>query len=119
MDKKAARSKSGAGIFIAPKSDIAFKEMMRCEEVRRHFISDVLEIPPEEIRSVRLENPFLSRRGYREKQCILDVRMLLNDNSRINVNYRSGGWLTGTSAACFICQRCIRRTCSQARDMTG
>ena len=85
MDKKAARSKSGAGIFSAPKTDIAFKEMMRCEEVRRHFISDVLEIPPEEIRSVRLENPFLSRRGYREKQCILDVRMLLNDNSRINV----------------------------------
>lgn len=85
MDKKAAGWKAGTETFIPPKSDIAFKEMMRCEEVRRHFISDVLGIPLEEIRSARLENPFLSRRSRREKQCILDVRILLNDDSRINV----------------------------------
>ncbi len=71
--------------FIPPKSDVAFKELMRNEEVRRHFISDVLQIPLEEIKSVRLENTLLSRRSRQEKQCILDVRVLLNDNSRINV----------------------------------
>lgn len=32
-----------------------------------------------------MENPFLSRRSRQEKQCILDVRMQLNDDSRINV----------------------------------
>lgn len=58
---------------------------MRCEEVRRRFISDVLDIPLEEIKSVRLENTFLSRRSRKEKQCILDVRILLNDNCKINV----------------------------------
>ena len=36
--------------FIPPKSDVAFKELMRNEEVRRHFISDVLQIPLEEIK---------------------------------------------------------------------
>ena len=71
--------------FIPPKSDVAFKELMRNEIVRRGFISDVLDIPLEEIKSVRLENPFLSRRSGAEKQCILDVRMQLNDDSRINV----------------------------------
>lgn len=58
---------------------------MRNETVRRHFISDVLGIPPENIKAVRLENPFLSRHSRQEKQCILDVRMQLNDDSRINV----------------------------------
>ena len=71
--------------FIPPKSDVAFKELMRNEVVRRGFISDVLDIPLEEIKSVRLENPFLSRRSRVEKQCILDVRIQLNDDSRINV----------------------------------
>ena len=85
MNKKRARKKGRTGTFISPKSDLVFKELMRCEDVRRHFISDVLDIPLEEIKSVRLENTFLSKRSHREKQCILDVRILLNDNSRINV----------------------------------
>lgn len=73
------------GRFLPPKSDVMFKELMRNEVVRRGFISDVLDIPLEEIKSVRLENPFLSRRSRAEKQCILDVRIQLNDDSRINV----------------------------------
>lgn len=79
------RRKARQRTFIPPKSDIAFKELMRCEEVRRQFIGDVLGIPQEEIKSVRLENTFLSRRNRKEKQCILDVRILLNDNRKINV----------------------------------
>lgn len=57
------------GRFLPPKSDVMFKELMRNEVVRRGFISDVLDIPLEEIKSVRLENPFLSRRSRAEKQC--------------------------------------------------
>lgn len=57
-------SKGKAGEkFLPPKSDVAFKELMRSEKVRRHFISDVLGIPLEEIREVRLENTFLGRRS--------------------------------------------------------
>ena len=58
---------------------------MRNETVRRHFISDVLGIPLEEIREVRLENTFLHRRSRREKQGIPDVRLLLNNDRRINI----------------------------------
>lgn len=77
--------KETQGGFLSPKSDVVFKELMRNEGVRKGFISDVLAIPLEEIKSVRLENTFLSRRSRQEKQCVLDVRMLLNDNRRINV----------------------------------
>ncbi|MDE5893659.1 MAG: Rpn family recombination-promoting nuclease/putative transposase, partial [Acetatifactor sp.] len=79
------RKKQMLGKFLPPKSDVAFRELMRNEMVRRHFISDVLGISLEEIREVRLENTFLSRRSRREKQGILDVRVLLNNNCRINI----------------------------------
>ena len=71
--------------FLLPKSDVAFKELMRNETVCRHFISDVLGIPLEEIRNVWLENTFLSRRSRWEKEGILDVRLLLNDDRRIDI----------------------------------
>lgn len=71
--------------FLSLKADLVFKELMRNETVRKHFISDVLEIPLEEIKSVRLENTFLSRRSRKEKQGILDVRVLFNDESKINI----------------------------------
>ena len=71
--------------FLPPKSDVAFKELMRNETVRRHFISDVLGIPLEEIQRVWLENTFLGRHSRWEKEGILDVRLLLNDDRRINI----------------------------------
>ena len=71
--------------FMSLKSDLIFRELMRDEIVRKHFISDALGIPLEEIRSVRLEDTFLRRFNKRLKQGILDVRVLLNDNRKINV----------------------------------
>ncbi len=77
--------KNAAKNFFPLKCDVVFKELMRNKTVLRYFISDVLDIPVEEIRSVRLENTFLSRHGIRDKLGILDVRVLLNDESRINI----------------------------------
>ena len=71
--------------IVSLKYDFSFKQLMLNEEVRRYFISDVLEIPAEEIRSVRLANPFLWKRYARQKQGILDVRVELNDDSRVNI----------------------------------
>ena len=73
------------GRFLSLKYDYAFKELFQNEEVRRYFLSDVLKIPPEEIRSVRLVNTFLRRRHQRQKQGILDVALEMNDDSRIDI----------------------------------
>lgn len=72
------------GKFISLKHDYSFKEIFRNETVRKYFISDVLEIPLEAIRSVRLHNTFLWTRHKMQKQGILDVMMVLNDNSKMN-----------------------------------
>ena len=55
---------------ISLKADYAFKELFAHEKVRKQFLSDVLGIPLEQIRSVRMANPFLRKlstdksRGY-------------------------------------------------------
>lgn len=71
--------------LIPLKYDFCIKEIMDNETVRKHFISDVLEIPLEDIKSVRVVNPFLWRRYKRQKQGILDIQLELNDNTKINI----------------------------------
>ncbi len=53
------------------KYDFCIKEIMENEIVRRHFVSDVLHIPLENIKSVRIMNPFLWKRYKEQKQGIL------------------------------------------------
>ena len=71
--------------IISPKYDYCAKELFRNEAVRNHFVSDVLEIPMEEIRSSRLLNTFLWKRYRGQKQGILDVLIELNNNVKINI----------------------------------
>ena len=71
--------------IISPKYDYCAKELFRNEVVRNHFLSDILEIPVEEIRSSRLLNTFLWKRYRGQKQGILDVLIELNNNIKINI----------------------------------
>ncbi len=71
--------------IVSLKYDFAFKHLMRNEEVRRQFVGDVLGIPLEQIRSVRLGNPFLWKMFFWQKQGILDILLLLNDDRKVNV----------------------------------
>ena len=71
--------------LIPLKYDFCIKEVMDNEIVRKHFISDVLEIPLKDIKSVRIVNPFLWKRLKKEKLGILDVQLTLNDDSKINI----------------------------------
>ncbi len=70
---------------ISLKYDFCIKEVMENEIVRRHFISDVLRIPLEEILSVRIMNPFLWKRYKKQKLRILDIQLTLNDDTKINI----------------------------------
>ncbi|MDE7354534.1 MAG: Rpn family recombination-promoting nuclease/putative transposase [Acetatifactor sp.] len=70
---------------VSLKYDFSFKHLMLNEKVRKYFISDVLGIPVEEIRSVRLSNPFLWKRYRKQKQGILDILVELNDDSKVNI----------------------------------
>lgn len=71
--------------IVSLKYDFSFKHLMSNEEVRKYFISDVLEIPVEKIKSVRLSSPFLWKRFFWQKEGILDILLTLNDDSKVNI----------------------------------
>ena len=71
--------------IVSPKYDICGKELFQNELVRKHFISDVLKIPVNQIHSVRFANPFLRKRYRRQKLGILDILLEMNNDCLINI----------------------------------
>ena len=71
--------------IVSLKYDFLFKYLMRNPLIRRYLVSDILDIPAEKIKSVRLANPFLWKRFFRQKQGILDILLILNDDTKINI----------------------------------
>ena len=71
--------------IISPKMDFAFREIMEDDEVRRYFICDALNMSVEQVKETRLGNPFLRRRHRKMNLGILDVKVFLQDGTRINL----------------------------------
>lgn len=71
--------------FVSLKYDDVFKEVFSREGVRKQFISDVAGIPLENIREARLVTPFLRKRYRRQKQGILDIAVVLQDGTKVDI----------------------------------
>lgn len=72
-------------MLISMKNDYAFKELFAHEKVRKQFLSDVLGIPVEEMKSVKIKNPFLRKRFRNQKQGILDMALEMTGGTKINI----------------------------------
>ncbi len=71
--------------LMKPKVDFAFKEIMTDENARIGFLSAVLKLEPKEIQKTNLLNTNLRKLHQDEKQGILDVRILMNNNTEIDI----------------------------------
>ena len=71
--------------IISLKYDDVYREVFSSENVRKQFLSDVLGIPLESIRTARLAAPHLWKRYRSQKLGILDIVLELNDNTKVNV----------------------------------
>lgn len=71
--------------IISPKYDQCIKQLFRNTLVLKYFLSDILDIPVEEIKSLKLLNTLLWRKYKNEKQGILDILVELEDGTRINI----------------------------------
>ena len=60
-------------------------EIMMNESARIGFLSAVLKINPENIKKTRILNTYLRKEHEEDKQGILDVRVLLNDDTEIDI----------------------------------
>lgn len=71
--------------LVSLKTDYVFKEVFSRENVRKQFLSDVLGIPLESIRTVRITNSFLLRQYRWQKEGIIDMSLELNDDTSIDL----------------------------------
>lgn len=71
--------------LMKPKIDFAFKEIMMNEKARIGFLSAILKLNPVDIKKTELLNTNLRKLHEDEKQGILDVRILLNNATEIDI----------------------------------
>ncbi len=71
--------------LMKPKIDFAFKEIMIDEKARTGFLSSVLHINPEDVKETNILNSNLRKIHEDDKLGILDVRVLLNNDTEIDV----------------------------------
>jgi len=70
--------------LMKPKIDFAFKEIMADEKARTGFLSAVLHLDPKDIKETRILNSYLRKLHEDDKLGILDVRILMNDDTEID-----------------------------------
>ncbi len=70
--------------LMKPKIDFAFKEIMEDAKARTGFLSAVLHLDPESIKETRILNTNLRKMYEDDKLGILDVRVLMNDDTEID-----------------------------------
>lgn len=71
--------------LMKPKVDFAFKQIMTDEKARIGFLAAILKIKPEDIKETQLLNTDLKKVHEDDKQGILDVRILMNDDTEADI----------------------------------
>lgn len=74
-----------SNFLMKPKIDFAFKEIMMNNEARLGFLSAILKLNPKEIKDTRILNTNLRKLHKDDKQGILDVRILMNNDVEIDI----------------------------------
>lgn len=71
--------------LMKPRVDYAFKEIMMNEKARIGFLSAILNLNPLDIKQTQILNTNLKKVHENDKQGILDVRILMNNNTEIDI----------------------------------
>ena len=83
-------------------NDYMFRTVFQTsEEALRGLLSALLYIPEEEILSCLICNPIILGDAIDEKNCILDIRVLLNGNKQINLEMQMGSVENWTDRSVF------------------
>ena len=83
-------------------NDYMFRAVVQTsEDALRGLLSALLYIPEEEILSCVICNPIILGDAIDEKTCILDIRVLLNDNRQINLEMQMGSIENWTDRSVF------------------
>ena len=102
--------------IMKPKVDFCFKELMADEEIRRGFLSAVLDITPEKIVKTSLLPTHLRKEYDDEKLGILDVRILMNDCTQIDVEIQIEVFKMWAERSLFYLSKMFKETIREGED---
>ena len=83
--KKQAEGEAAKRKLVPVKYDECGRKVLHNKTVCRYFLSDVLGIPPEEIRKIKYLDTSLLKKFRNQKYGILDVLVELNDHAKIDI----------------------------------
>ncbi len=105
-----------AEFLMKPRVDYAFKEIMMDEKARIGFLSAMLKLKPEEIKETRMLNTNLRKQSEKEKLGILDVRILMNDNTEIDIEIQLAAMNIWADRALFYLAKMYTEQISAGED---
>ena len=94
-----------SNFLMKPKIDFAFKEIMNDEKARTGFLAAVLKLDPVDIKSTRILNPYLRQTHADDKLGILDVRILMNDDTEIDTEIQLSELLVWSDRSLFYASK--------------
>ncbi len=97
--------------IMSPKVDFAFKELMNDEFVRKGFLSAVLNIKDTDIRSTEMLNTNLRKEYEDEKQGVLDVRLIMNNDTELDIEMQVTSYPSWSNKSTFyLCKMVSEQT---------
>ena len=102
--------------LMKPKVDFAFKEIMMNENARIGFLSAMLDLKPKDIKETRILNTFLRKVHEADKQGILDVRILLNNDTEIDVEIQLSELKIWADRSLFYISKMFTEQIEQGED---
>ena len=104
------------GQLMKPKIDFAFKEIMGDSEVRKGFLSAVLKINPESIKETKIIDTFLRKKHKKDKLGILDVRILMDNGTEIDVEIQLIKFIAWEDRTLFYVSKMITEQIKEGED---
>lgn len=88
------------------KNDYMFRAALQSNErVLRGLVCALLDLKEEEIRECRIENPIVLGEELDEKTCVLDVKILLNNEKRLNIELQTTNYKDWTDRSLlYLCR---------------
>ena len=104
--------------LMKPKIDFAFKEIMMNEKARVGFLSAILSLNPADIKETTILNTNLRKLHENEKQGILDVRILMNNNTEIDIEIQLSPLMVWADRSLFYLSKMYTEQIEAGQDYT-
>lgn len=102
--------------LMKPKIDFAFKEIMENNEARTGFLAAVLKVNPKDIKETRILNPYLRKIHEDDKLGILDVRVLLNNDTEIDTEIQLAEFAAWANRTLFYLSKMFADQIEKGQD---